>query len=113
MVPTETSSSSNASSLLDHDPSHNRRKPHRGTKTKASVSKTDYTSHQHDHEDDPINDDAPVCFICTESIIVGAFGPCGHLTCDLCMLRLRALYKTKTCAYCKVLMTRTCVMGVE
>ncbi|KAI9281814.1 hypothetical protein BY458DRAFT_552596 [Sporodiniella umbellata] len=42
------------------------------------------------------------CFICTESVKYYALAPCGHRTCHMCTLRLRALYKTKQCAYCKV-----------
>jgi hypothetical protein len=28
--------------------------------------------------------------------------PCNHRTCHICALRLRALYKTKACAHCRV-----------
>lgn len=42
------------------------------------------------------------CFICTENIVIFAVSDCNHRTCHLCSLRLRALYKTKNCAYCKV-----------
>ncbi|KAF9164407.1 hypothetical protein BGX21_011286 [Mortierella sp. AD011] len=41
------------------------------------------------------------CFICTENIIIFAVSDCNHRTCHLCSLRLRALYKTKNCTYCK------------
>ncbi|KAG0208355.1 hypothetical protein BGX28_000649 [Mortierella sp. GBA30] len=41
------------------------------------------------------------CFICTENIVIFAVSDCNHRTCHLCTLRLRALYKTKNCAYCK------------
>ncbi|KAF9198283.1 hypothetical protein BGZ49_000926 [Haplosporangium sp. Z 27] len=41
------------------------------------------------------------CFICTENIVIFAVSECNHRTCHLCSLRLRALYKTKNCAYCK------------
>jgi len=50
-------------------------------------------------EDD---EDRPQCFICTENIVIFAVSDCNHRTCHLCSLRLRALYKTKNCAYCKV-----------
>lgn len=49
--------------------------------------------------DDP---DGEVCFICTRPIDYYAVAPCDHRTCHLCTLRLRVLYKTKNCAYCKV-----------
>lgn len=42
------------------------------------------------------------CFICTEPIAIFAVAECNHRTCHLCSLRLRALYKTRNCAYCKV-----------
>ncbi|KAF1800047.1 hypothetical protein V8B55DRAFT_1544003 [Mucor lusitanicus] len=48
--------------------------------------------------DDP---DGEVCFICTRPIDYYAVAPCDHRTCHLCTLRLRVLYKTKNCAYCK------------
>lgn len=41
------------------------------------------------------------CFICTENIVIFAVSDCNHRTCHLCSLRLRALYKTKNCAFCK------------
>jgi hypothetical protein len=28
--------------------------------------------------------------------------PCNHRTCHICALRLRALYKNKACAHCRV-----------
>ncbi|KAI8647073.1 hypothetical protein BD408DRAFT_409156 [Parasitella parasitica] len=43
-----------------------------------------------------------VCFICTRPIDYYAVASCDHRTCHLCTLRLRVLYKTKNCAYCKV-----------
>ncbi|GJJ75395.1 E3 ubiquitin-protein ligase ZNF598 [Entomortierella parvispora] len=50
----------------------------------------------------PVDDeDRPQCFICTENIVIFAVSDCNHRTCHLCSLRLRALYKTKNCAYCK------------
>lgn len=41
------------------------------------------------------------CFICTEPIQFHALGSCNHRVCHVCSLRLRALYKVKSCAYCK------------
>ncbi|KAI9475665.1 MAG: hypothetical protein EXX96DRAFT_486815 [Benjaminiella poitrasii] len=52
--------------------------------------------------DEPSNDDDEVCFICTRPIDYYAVAPCDHRTCHLCTLRLRVLYKTINCAYCKV-----------
>ncbi|KAJ3037011.1 hypothetical protein HDV00_002144 [Rhizophlyctis rosea] len=50
-----------------------------------------------DHDDDMEG----TCFICAEEIQFYAIGECNHRVCHLCSLRLRALYKQKTCAYCK------------
>ncbi|KAI9477923.1 MAG: hypothetical protein EXX96DRAFT_636421, partial [Benjaminiella poitrasii] len=47
-------------------------------------------------------DDEELCFICTEPVVTYAVGPCDHRTCHKCTLRLRALYKTRNCAYCKI-----------
>lgn len=47
-------------------------------------------------------DDDAVCFICTEPIKYYAVGVCNHRTCHTCSLRLRALYKTLNCTFCKV-----------
>ncbi|KAJ1920168.1 hypothetical protein H4219_001541 [Mycoemilia scoparia] len=41
------------------------------------------------------------CFICANPVKIWAVGPCNHRTCYLCNLRLRALYETKSCPYCK------------
>jgi len=41
------------------------------------------------------------CFICTEPILFHAVGSCNHRVCHVCSLRLRALYKSRLCAYCK------------
>ncbi|KAI8998316.1 hypothetical protein BC832DRAFT_565461 [Gaertneriomyces semiglobifer] len=62
----------------------------------------------------PKNDDQPptsaedledakeeLCFICADAITWYAVGECNHRVCHLCSLRLRALYKQKTCAMCK------------
>ena len=41
------------------------------------------------------------CFICAEPISIYAISQCNHRTCHICSLRLRALYKTKACSFCK------------
>jgi hypothetical protein len=46
--------------------------------------------------------DAEICFICASPIQHTAVTPCNHRTCHICSLRLRALYKVKTCAHCRV-----------
>lgn len=46
-------------------------------------------------------DEGELCFICTEPIVTFAVASCDHRTCHKCTLRLRALYETRNCAYCK------------
>lgn len=48
------------------------------------------------------NEDAEVCFICASPIEHVSIAPCNHQTCHICSLRLRALYKTRACAHCRV-----------
>ncbi len=50
--------------------------------------------------DDSIESD--VCFICASPIEHTSIAPCNHQTCHICSLRLRALYKTRACAHCRV-----------
>lgn len=47
-------------------------------------------------------DDGEVCFICASTIEHTSVAPCNHRTCHICALRLRALYKNKACAHCRV-----------
>ena len=46
--------------------------------------------------------DAEVCFICASLVVHNSVAPCNHRTCHICALRLRALYKTRACAHCRV-----------
>lgn len=52
--------------------------------------------------DDAASDDSDVCFICADPIKYHSIAPCNHVTCHICSLRMRALYKTKACAHCRV-----------
>lgn len=53
--------------------------------------------------DDVASDaDSPVCFICADPVIYSAIAPCTHTTCHICALRMRALYKNRACAHCRV-----------
>lgn len=47
-------------------------------------------------------DEVEVCFICASPIGHVSIAPCNHQTCHICSLRLRALYKTRACAHCRV-----------
>jgi hypothetical protein len=46
--------------------------------------------------------DGDVCFICANPVAHWSVAPCNHATCHICGLRMRALYKTKDCAHCRV-----------
>jgi E3 ubiquitin-protein ligase ZNF598 len=46
--------------------------------------------------------EAEVCFICASPVEHNSVAPCNHRTCHICALRLRALYKNKLCAHCRV-----------
>jgi len=48
-------------------------------------------------------EDFSVCIICTENVSLYAIGVCDHPICHKCSLRLRLLYGTKECPYCKVI----------
>ncbi|ORX57530.1 hypothetical protein DM01DRAFT_27307 [Hesseltinella vesiculosa] len=52
-------------------------------------------------EDNESDEEGDSCFICAEPIVTYAVTPCNHRTCHICALRLRALYKTKNCVFCK------------
>jgi len=56
------------------------------------------------NSDDAASDDAEseICFICADPVRYIAMPPCNHPTCHICSLRMRALYKSKTCAHCRV-----------
>ncbi|KAF2200121.1 hypothetical protein GQ43DRAFT_418679 [Delitschia confertaspora ATCC 74209] len=47
------------------------------------------------------DEDVELCFICASPVQHTSVAPCNHRTCHICSLRLRALYKTKTCAHCR------------
>lgn len=52
-------------------------------------------------ETDADAEEGEVCFICASNVQHTAVAPCNHRSCHICSLRLRALYKTKTCAHCR------------
>ena len=53
-------------------------------------------------EADGAEEDDLVCWICAEPVKYYALSQCGHRTCHVCALRLRALYKKLECTFCKV-----------
>lgn len=56
-------------------------------------------------------EDSEVCFICASPIDHLSVAPCNHQTCHICSLRLRALYKTRACAHCRVSRDTPCAKG--
>ncbi|KAH0541900.1 hypothetical protein FGG08_003620 [Glutinoglossum americanum] len=53
-------------------------------------------------EPDGVNEvEGEICFICASPVVHNSVAPCNHRTCHICALRMRALYKTKTCAHCR------------
>ncbi|KAL2261660.1 hypothetical protein VTK26DRAFT_3675 [Humicola hyalothermophila] len=52
-------------------------------------------------QDENADGDVEVCFICANPITHYSVAPCTHITCHICALRLRALYKNKDCPHCR------------
>lgn len=63
---------------------------------------------QQDQKEDDV--EAEVCFICASPVVHNSVAPCNHRTCHICALRLRALYKTRACAHCRVSNSLSCVL---
>lgn len=57
---------------------------------------------KNDTQDEGADGDVEVCFICANPITHYSVAPCTHITCHICALRLRALYKSKDCPHCRV-----------
>jgi hypothetical protein len=52
-------------------------------------------------QEEAVEEEGEVCFICASPIEHTSIAPCNHQTCHICALRLRALYKTRACAHCR------------
>ncbi|TQS38920.1 hypothetical protein Golomagni_00567 [Golovinomyces magnicellulatus] len=50
---------------------------------------------------DAPSNDTETCIICASEIIHESFGPCNHRTCHVCSIRMRVLFKDKTCTLCR------------
>lgn len=82
--------------LMETNSVHN----HQGSRkdnTQSTVEPNKRTDSDSDSEEE-----GELCYICTEPITTFAISECDHRTCHRCSLRLRALYETRNCAYCKV-----------
>ncbi|KDN38696.1 hypothetical protein K437DRAFT_239901 [Tilletiaria anomala UBC 951] len=51
--------------------------------------------------DEEIPPEVELCFICAEPVHLYSLPPCDHITCHMCAVRLRALYKKIECTFCK------------
>ncbi|CAH1763827.1 122_t:CDS:10 [Entrophospora sp. SA101] len=63
-----------------------------------NITKKDLTISKDDNDSTSSEN---LCMICASRINYYALGVCNHRVCHLCSLRMRALYKTKQCTYCK------------
>lgn len=66
----------------------------------SAEGKTAEADKQQEGQDESV--EAEVCFICASPVVHTSLAPCNHRTCHICALRLRALYKTRACAHCRV-----------
>ncbi len=71
------------------------------TKDATNAEGEDLTQGQDSRVEDE-EDEGEVCFICASPVVYHSIAPCNHQTCHICALRLRALYKTRACAHCRV-----------
>lgn len=71
-----------------------------GTQNRLDQAAAQATAATGEAAEDEIDDS--VCFICANPVTYYSIGPCGHSTCHICSLRMRALYNTKACAHCRV-----------
>lgn len=69
-----------------------------GENDMSGISST-RNDHQEATED---GSEVELCIICASPVVHHAVSPCNHRTCHICALRMRALYKTKACAHCRV-----------
>ncbi|KAJ1875098.1 hypothetical protein LPJ55_000909 [Coemansia sp. RSA 990] len=77
---------------------NNRNRPRKGKQPHTSKAPNDKDAETEGSLD---ADDEAVCFICANTVEFYAVGPCDHRTCFRCNLRLRELFKSKACPYCK------------
>ncbi|AEO67893.1 6c1a7c12-f659-444d-9da9-d91959397571 [Thermothielavioides terrestris] len=56
---------------------------------------------KNDTQDEGTDGEVEVCFICANPFSHYSVAPCGHITCHICALRMRALYKNKDCPHCR------------
>ncbi|KAF2759264.1 hypothetical protein EJ05DRAFT_475487 [Pseudovirgaria hyperparasitica] len=89
---------------LSHEPTANGTSPAaaaaaNGTDAVADATKKPAKADIQEEGDE--EGDGEICFICASPVVHWAVAPCNHRTCHICALRLRALYKSKSCAHCR------------
>ncbi|KAI1814666.1 hypothetical protein GGS20DRAFT_547320 [Poronia punctata] len=62
---------------------------------------TQSTRRAADDDDEEVDSEAEICFICASPVVHQSVTPCNHRTCHICALRMRALYKNRECAHCR------------
>ena len=70
--------------------------------TASAPPNIDPTKNESESKEPEEDVEAEVCFICASTVVHNSVAPCNHRTCHICALRLRALYKTRACAHCRV-----------
>ena len=73
-----------------------------GNLSLSPLKKLQPTVESGEKKDEDEEVEAEVCFICASPVVHNSVAPCNHRTCHICALRMRALYKTKDCAHCRV-----------
>ncbi|KAL9555386.1 hypothetical protein MBANPS3_002385 [Mucor bainieri] len=101
---TEVKAKTNANAGNNNKHRHYRKNPAKKPvvkKTQEAPSQQQEEQEEGSSSSEDDDQDGELCFICTEPIKTFAVAPCDHRTCHKCTLRLRALYETRNCAYCK------------
>lgn len=62
--------------------------------TAKAVTKDGDNAEEEEEEED--------CFLCASEGLIWALPECGHKTCHVCSMRMRALFKNFDCTFCKV-----------
>ncbi|KAJ2758957.1 hypothetical protein H4S06_002462, partial [Coemansia sp. BCRC 34490] len=76
--------------------------PHDAVKSEGTVQSGKNKGKDSGSKPGTASEEENICFICADTVRFFAIGECNHLTCFRCNLRLRALFKSKACPYCKV-----------
>ena len=73
-----------------------------GTRPTGDANNGEGEGESRDKDANDEDAEAEMCFICASWVVHNSVAPCSHRTCHICALRLRALYKTRACAHCRV-----------